>query len=79
MENLMSFEQFSLNEKKKPSEGFSKKEKSDIVKKARSGKDIGKRGKNFNIVAKKAAKQYGSEEIGKKVSAAAMWKNLTKK
>ena len=79
MENILTFEQFSLNEKKRPSEGLTKKEKSAVVKKARAGKDIGKKGKNFDKVVANAKKQYGSEEIAKKVAAASMWKNLAKK
>jgi hypothetical protein len=58
--------------KKKPSEGLSKKEKSDVVKKAKAGKDIGKKGKGFEKLAKKA----GGGEKGKKIAAAAMWKNI---
>ena len=40
----------------------SAKERSTLAKKARAGKDIGKKGKGFEAVAAKAAKQYGSEE-----------------
>ena len=69
----------TITEKKKPSAGMSKKEKSSLAKKARAGKDIGKPGKNFKKVEKAAAKRYGSEEKGKKVAAAAMWKNAAKK
>ena len=61
-----------------PSAGMSEKKKSAVVKKARAGKDIGKPGKNFEKVAAKAAKKYGSEEAGKRVAAAAMWKNIKK-
>ena len=57
--------------KSKPSEGLSKKKKSAIVKKARKGGDIGKKGKNFDKVAEKA----GGGEKGKRIAAAAMWKN----
>jgi len=64
--------------KKKPSAGLTKKEKSTISKKAHAGKDIGKKGKGFEKVAKTAAKQYGSKEAGEKVAAAAMWKHLAK-
>jgi hypothetical protein len=64
--------------KKKPSAGLTKKEKSAVSKKAHAGKDIGKKGKGFEKVAKAAEKQYGSEEAGKKVAAAAMWKGLAK-
>lgn len=56
-----------------------KKQRSAIAKKASAGKDLGKKGKTFDTIAKKAAKKYGSAEAGKRVAAAAMWKNLTKK
>ena len=63
----------SLSEaKKKPSEGLSKKKKSAVVKTAKKGKDIGKKGKSFEDIAKKA----GGGEKGKKIAAAAMWKNI---
>jgi hypothetical protein len=58
--------------KKKPSAGLTKKEKSAVVKKAKSGKDIGKKGKGFEKVAKAA----GGGEKGEKIAAAAMWKNI---
>jgi hypothetical protein len=57
--------------KKKPSSGLSKKKKSSVVKKAKAGKDIGKKGKGFDALAKKA----GGGEKGKKIAAAAMWKS----
>lgn len=63
-------------EESKPSADLTKKEKSTVVKKAKAGKDIGKPGKGFEKVAKKAAKKYGSKEKGEKVAAAAMWKNI---
>lgn len=62
--------------KKKPG---TKEQRSAIAKQARAGKDIGKPGKTFEKIASKAAKKYGSEEAGKRVAAAAMYKNLTKK
>ena len=62
--------------KKKPSAGLTKKQKSDAAKKAKKGQDIGKKGKGFEKIAAKAEKKYGSEEKGKKVAAAAMWKNI---
>ena len=40
------------------------------AKAARAGKDIGKPGKMFSKIAKKAGKSYGSEERGKKVAGA---------
>jgi rRNA maturation protein Nop10 len=56
----------------KPSAGLSKEKKSATVKKAKKGGDIGKPGKNFEKVAKKA----GGGEKGEKIAAAAMWKNI---
>jgi hypothetical protein len=44
----------------------------------KKGTDIGKKGKGFEKIAKKAAKQYGSEEAGKKV-AGAILKKVVKK
>jgi hypothetical protein len=67
-----------VEEAKKPSAGMTAKEKSSTVKAAKAGKDIGKPGKNFEKVASKAAKTYGSKEKGEKVAAAAMWKNKAK-
>jgi len=58
--------------KKKPSAGLSKDDKSNIVKKAKKGKDIGKKGKGFAKVAAKA-KEYGAENP-EAVAASAMWK-----
>ena len=58
----------------KPSAGMSKTEKSSLAKKASAGKDIGKPGKSFDKVAKAA----GGGEKGKKIAAAAMWKNAAK-
>jgi hypothetical protein len=57
-----------------PSAGMTKKEKSAVVKDAKSGKDIGKPGKSFDKVAKAA----GGGEKGTKIAAAAMWKNKAK-
>lgn len=68
-----------LDEKKKPSAGLTKKQKSAISKKAKAGKDIGKKGKGFEKIAKAAAEKYGSKERGQKVAAAAMWKSAAKK
>lgn len=53
-------------------------EKKYSHKAARAGKDIGEKGKNFEKIAKKAAKEYGSEESGKKVAGAVL-KNIRKK
>jgi hypothetical protein len=57
-----------------PSAGMSKGAKSALVKKAKAGGDIGKPGKSFDSVAKAA----GGGEKGKKIAAAAMWKNAAK-
>jgi len=74
MNNLMNYDEYSLNEKKKPSAGLTKKEKSAIVKKAKKGKNIGK-GHFKDVVAK--AKKYGAKDPDS-VAAAAMWKNIKK-
>lgn len=57
----------------KPSEGLSKKQKSSIVKKAKAGKDIGKKGKGFKAVVANAKKSGADNPEA--VAAAAMWKN----
>ena len=44
------------------------------AKKARAGKDIGKKGKNFSKISKDAAKRYGSKEAGDKVAGAILAK-----
>lgn len=59
-------------DKEHPGEG-THAERSKIAKKARKGENVGHG--NFNKVAAKAAKEYGSKEAGEKVAAAAMWKN----
>jgi hypothetical protein len=64
-------------EEKKPSAGLTKKQKSSIEKKAHKGKNVGHGG--FDKLAKKAAKEYGSKEAGKRVAAAAMWKGIHRK
>jgi hypothetical protein len=61
-------------EASKPSAGMSAGAKSALVKKAKSGADIGNPGKSFDKVAAKA----GGGEKGKKIAAAAMWKNAAK-
>lgn len=66
----------NLDEKKKPSAGLTKAQKSSVAKKAVAGKDIGKKGPGFEKVAKAAEKKYGSKEAGQRVAAAAMWKNV---
>jgi hypothetical protein len=48
--------------------------KSYSAKQAKKGKDIGKPGKNFAKIEKKAAKKYGSKEAGAKVAGAVLKK-----
>jgi hypothetical protein len=55
-----------------PSAGLSGKQKSTVAKKASAGKDIGKKGKMFDKIAAKA----GGGDKGKRIAAAAMWKNI---
>jgi hypothetical protein len=62
----------NLPEAAKPSAGLSASKKSAVVKDAKAGKDIGKPGKSFDKLAKKA----GGGEKGEKIAAAAMWKNI---
>jgi hypothetical protein len=66
---------YNLDETSKPG---TFKERSAMAKKARAGKDIGEKGKNFEKIAKSAAKKYGSEEAGKKVAGAVMYGKLNK-
>lgn len=44
--------------------------KSKAAKEAHAGKDMGKKGKNFNKIASKAGHEYGSEAAGKRVAGA---------
>ena len=60
-----------------PGSGLSAKKRSAVVRKAKKGKDVA--GGGFEKVQASAAKQYGSEEKGRQVAAAAMWKKLSKK
>jgi hypothetical protein len=53
-------------------------EASYSAKAARAGKDIGKPGKSFAVVAKSAAKRYGSKEAGERVAGAILKKLRTK-
>lgn len=52
--------------------------KSKAAKEARHGDDMGKKGKNFDKIADKADKEYGSKEAGKKV-AGAIFQKMRKK
>ena len=63
--------------KKKPSAGLSKKQKSAIVKKAKAGKDFGKKGPGFEDIEKKA-KASGAKNPAA-VAGAAFWKAQAKK
>lgn len=79
MIKLTDLMQIALDEakkaKKKPSAGMTEKEKSVVAKKTRAGKDMGKKGKNFE----KIAKEVGGGKKGEAIAAAAMWKGEAKK
>lgn len=64
-------------EKSKPSAGLTKKERSNVAKRAHAGKDVGKPGENFDKVAA-AAKKSGAKDP-KAVAAAQMWKQEASK
>jgi hypothetical protein len=49
-------------------------EASYSAKSAKAGKDIGKKGKNFDKIAKSAADRYGSKDAGKRVAGAVLAK-----
>lgn len=48
--------------------------KATAAKEAKSGKDMGKKGRGFEKVEEKAEKEYGSKEAGKKVAGSMFWK-----
>jgi hypothetical protein len=50
---------------------------STAAKQARKGTDMGKPGKNFNKIASKAGKEYGSKAAGQRV-AGAIFQNMRK-
>jgi len=58
---------------------MNKSQRSAIVKKAVAGKDIGKKGKNFEKIAEKAAAKYGSKEAGKRVAGAILFGKVKRK
>lgn len=74
---LQSMMEDLFEAKKKPSAGLSKKQKSAIVKKAKAGKDMGKKGKGFEKIVK-AAKKSGAKDP-EAVAGAAFWKGQAKK
>ena len=59
-----------------PATGVSRSSRSRIAKRARAGKNVG--AGNFNAVASKAAREYGSAKAGRRVAAAAMYKMARK-
>lgn len=63
-----------VDEEAKPSSGLSKTQKSNVVKKAKAGEDIGKPGKGFEKVVQ-AAKKSGAKDP-EAIAAASMWKNI---
>ena len=58
---------------------MNKAQRSAIVKKAVAGKDIGKKDKNFEKIAEKAAAKYGSKEAGKRVAGAILFGKVKRK
>lgn len=64
-----------LAETGKPSSGLTKAEKSEIVKRARAGKDFGKKGKGFEKVVSHAKSQGYDAETAKKIAGATFWKS----
>jgi hypothetical protein len=70
-----TFEQLFM-EKAKPSVGLSSKQRSNVVKKAKAGEDIGKKGKGFEKV-EKTAKKSGAKDP-KAATTASTWKQQTK-
>lgn len=48
--------------------------KAQAAKKAKKGKDLGKKGKNFSKIVKKATSEYHSKEAGEKVAGAVFQK-----
>jgi hypothetical protein len=74
MKDTSDYDKKAVEESKKPSAGLSKEKKSEIVKKAKKGEDIGKKGKGFEKVEKAAEK--GGAKDPKAVAAAAMWKSV---
>ena len=60
---------------------FSKKQRSNIVKKAEKGHDFGKKNKKgtgFNSLTNKLEKEGKSKESAKKIAGAQFWKNIKK-
>lgn len=78
IEEIKSFEitimQLLEFKKTHPAKGVSEKKKSDVVKRAKRGENIF--GGGFDKIEKKASKRYGSEDAGKRVAAAIMWKKV---
>jgi phage gp29-like protein len=74
VQKQMTNEKTINEEKKKPSAGLTKKKKSAVVKAAKSGKDFGKKGKEFKEVEKKA-KESGAKDPAA-VAGAVFWKGI---
>jgi len=55
-----------------------KKKKTELIKRARKGEDLGKKGKSFKEIAAKAATRYGSKKSGDRVAGAQFWKMAAK-
>jgi hypothetical protein len=69
-----------VDEKKKPKAPSQEETDANQVYEARfkKGTDIGKKGPGFAKIEKKATKQYGSKEAGKKVAGAILKKVIKK-
>lgn len=77
-QEIVQFEQELLDvlewKKGHPGKDIPKKEKTEVVKRARRGENVF--GGGFDKVEKSAAKRYGSDAAGKRVAAAVMWKKV---
>ena len=76
-EDIASYDGQTKMDNKMSEMGYEKAEVEEATlsaKAARAGKDIGKKGKNFAMIAKSAAKRYVSKEAGEKVAGAVLAK-----
>jgi hypothetical protein len=74
MEVLVFEQELCEYKKTHPGKGISDKKKSEVVKRAKRGENVF--GGGFEKIEKSAKKRYGSEEAGKRVAAAVMWKKV---
>jgi len=64
---------------KRPSAGLTKKERSNVVKRAIRGKRISMGKTTFQDVEDKAFQTYGDHKVAKAIAAKVMWKGLAKR